>query len=70
MKVVKSQVILYMYENLLTKKELDPYEVKTRFELEDKTFYRYIQEIRTYSSNMYKNETLVYCREKKKYFFE
>ena len=70
MKVVKSQVILYMYERLLIMKELDPFEVKSKFELEDKTFYRYIQEIRSYYSNMYKNVMIVYCREKKRYFIK
>lgn len=67
MKVVKSQVILFMYEKLLKEGELYSEEVKKQFELEDKTFYRYIQEIRAYYSNMYKKEKIIYCRSEGKY---
>ncbi len=68
MKVVKSQVILFMYEKLLLEKELSSAEVKEKFELEDKTFYRYIQEIRAYFSNFYKNEVIRYSKSKGKYY--
>lgn len=67
MKVVKSQVILFMHEKLLKEGELYSEEVKKQFELEDKTFYRYIQEIRAYYSNMYKKEKIIYCRSEGKY---
>lgn len=67
MKVVKSQVILFMHERLLLEKELYAKEVKEKFELENKTFYRYIQEIKAYYSNMYKNERIIYCRSEGKY---
>lgn len=67
MKVVKSQVILFMHEKLLKEGELYSEEIKEKFELEDKTFYRYIQEIRAYYSNMYKKEEIIYCRNKGKY---
>ena len=67
MKVVKSQVILFMHEKLLTEGKLYSEEVKKQFELEDKTFYRYIQEIRAYYSNMYKKEKIIYCRSEGKY---
>ena len=67
MKVVKSQVILFMHEKLLKEGKLYSEEVKKQFELEDKTFYRYIQEIRAYYSNMYKKEKIIYCRSEGKY---
>lgn len=67
MKVVKSQVILFMHEKLLIEKELYSEEIKEKFELEDKTFYRYIQEIKAYYSNMFKKEKLVYSKREKKY---
>ena len=70
MKVVKSQVLMYMHEKLLLEKELKSNEVKEMFELEDKTFYRYIQEIKAYYSNLYKDYLLVYSRGDKKYFLE
>ena len=67
MKVVKSQVILFMHEKLLTEKELYSKEVKEMFELEDKTFYRYVQEIKAYYSNMYKKERIIYSKKEQKY---
>lgn len=68
MKVVKSQVILFIQEKLLLEGELCSKDVKERFELEDKTLYRYIQEIKAYYSNMYKKERIVYSRSDKKYY--
>ena len=70
MKVVKSQVILFMHERLLLKKELYSKEVKEKFELENKTFYRYIQEIKAYYSNMYKKERIIYCKSEGKYILK
>ena len=70
MKVVKSQVILFMFEKLHLKGELDPKEIKEKFELENKTFYRYIQEIKAYYSNMYRNCILSYSRENNKYYLK
>lgn len=61
---------MYMHEKLLLEKELKSNEVKEMFELEDKTFYRYIQEIKAYYSNLYKDYLLVYSRGDKKYFLE
>ena len=61
---------MYMHEKLLLEKELKSDEVKEKFELEDKTFYRYIQEIKAYYSNLYKDYVLVYSRSVKKYFLE
>lgn len=69
MKVVKSQVVLFMHEKLLIDGELNSAEIKAKFELEDKTFYRYIQEIRAYYSNMYRKEKVIYSKSLKKYYF-
>ena len=70
MKVVKSQVILFMHERLLLEKELYSKEAKEKFELENKTFYRYIQEIKAYYSNMYKKERIIYCKSEGKYILK
>lgn len=68
MKVSKSQVLMYIHEKLLLEKEFDPLEIKCKFELEDKTFYRYIQEIRAYYSNAFKKESVCYSKKNKKYY--
>jgi len=69
MKIVKTQVIMYMYEKLLLEGKLDPVEVKKIFELTNKTFYRYIQEIKAYCNNTFKNVEIIYSRSERKYFF-
>lgn len=58
-----------MHEKLLIDGELNSAEIKAKFELEDKTFYRYIQEIRAYYSNMYRKEKVIYSKSLKKYYF-
>lgn len=70
MRIVKAQVILFMYEKLLFDETLDPIEVKTKFELADKTLYRYIQEINAYYCNMYENKKIHYDRKNKKYYLK
>ena len=68
MKVSKSQVLMYIHEKLLLDKQINPLEIKEMFELEDKTFYRYIQEIRAYYSNIYKMESVCYSKKNKMYY--
>lgn len=68
MKVSKSQVLMYIHEKLLLEKKIDPLEIKYKFELEDKTFYRYIQEIRAYYSNVFKKESIYYSKKMKMYY--
>ena len=70
MKVVKSQVILYMHEKLLLERKLKSDDVIKKFELENKTFYRYIQEIKAYYFNMYKKEMIIYLKSEKKYILK
>lgn len=70
MKVVKSQVVLFMHEKLLIDGEISSNYIKEKFELENKTFYRYIQEIRAYYSNMYRKEKIIYSKSLKKYYFK
>lgn len=42
MKLVKTQVCLYIYEQLMENKIIEVDEIKGKFNLEDKTFSRYI----------------------------
>lgn len=70
MKVKKTQVILFMYEKFLFDRVLDPILIKEKFEIEDKTFYRYIQELRAYYFNMFKNEKIIYSKRNKVYILK
>lgn len=67
MKLVKTQVCIYIYEQLIKNKEIDIQKIKKHFNLEDKTFFRYINEIRTYFYNFYKGREIVYVRSEHKY---
>lgn len=67
MKLVKTQVCIYIYEELLNKKYLEVEKIKKKFNLENKTFSRYINEIRTYLYNFYKGREIVYIRSEQKY---
>lgn len=59
-----------MHEKLLFERELNPEVIKEKFELEDKTFYRYIQDLKAYYANMFRNERIIYCKSKKKYYLQ
>lgn len=68
MKLVKTQVCLYLYEQLLTVGYIEIEQVKQTFNLENKTFSRYINEIRAYLYNFYKGKEIVYYRDEKRYY--
>ncbi len=67
MKLVKTQICLYIYEQLMDKKIINIMEMKNKFGLEDKTFMRYINEIRSYLYNFYKGKEIVYVRSEQAY---
>lgn len=68
MKLVKTQVCLYLYEQLLTVGYIEIEKVKQTFNLENKTFSRYINEIRAYLYNFYKGKEIFYYRDEKRYY--
>ena len=67
MKLVKTQVCLYIYEELLNNKFINTTEIRQKFNLEDKTFSRYLNEIRSYLYNFYTGKEIVYLRSKQIY---
>lgn len=67
MKLSKTQICLYIYEELLNKGFVGVNFCKNEFDLEDKTFMRYINEIRSYLSNFYKRFEVLYCRSMQTY---
>lgn len=68
MKVVKTQVCLYIYELLRNKQIIYANEIKEKFELEDKTFTRYIQEIRAYLHTFCEGLEISYNKSKQRYY--
>ena len=67
MKLVKTKICLYIYEQFMDKKVINIMEIKNKFGLEDKTFMRYINEIRSYLYNFYKGKEIVYVRSEQAY---
>lgn len=67
MKLGKTQVCLYIYEQLLKNGSISSEEIKTKFDLCDKTFSRYISELRCYLVNFFKNVDIVYVKKENNY---
>lgn len=68
MKLVKTQICLFLYDELLNKGYISSDKVKKQFNLENKTFQRYINEIRAYLLNFYKGCEIIYNREQQKFY--
>ena len=58
--MVKSQVIIYMYDLLINHKSFSKEEIIAEFNISERTFRRYISEINCYLSNFYKKQSVVY----------
>ena len=70
MKLVKTQVCLYIYEELLEKGHVDAETIKNEYNLSTKTFLRYINEIRAYLCNFYRGKQIIYRREYQRYYLK
>ena len=58
----KSQILLYIFETILTKKSINMNSVVAEFNILERTFRRYIADINAYFCNQYKNYSIVYQR--------
>ena len=68
--VVKSQIILYIYDKLKDEKMVTIDEVINKFEISIRTFQRYIAEIKAFLFNNFKDYSLEYNRTKKIYYLK
>ncbi len=68
MKVVKSQIVLYIYNLLLCEKELNADEICSLFRISKRTYFSYISEIKAFLCNFYPEKELYYDFKRKKYF--
>lgn len=68
MKLTKTQVCLYFYEQLLNVGYLELKRVNQVFDLNRKTFSRYINEIRAYLCNFYKGKEIKYSIQDQRYY--
>lgn len=65
--IIKSQIILYIYDKLINGKEVKTNEIVTLFNISVRTFRRYISEINSFLYNNYKNQEVVYNHSKNSY---
>ena len=67
MKTNKTQTVLYMYDYLLHNKMISQECLSSFGEISNKTFLRYIDEIRSFFSNYYIDFDIVYSRTTKQF---
>ena len=58
--IIKSQIILYMYDKLINNKSLSIDEIINMYGISIRTFRRYISEINSFLFNNYKNQQVIY----------
>ncbi len=68
MKVNKTQGVLFIYSILLEKKEIRKEEIMNRLEINELTYYRYIQELRSFLYNFNCCKELIYERKDGTYY--
>ena len=65
MKVVKSQIVLYIFDNLITYKRCSGNDVREKFSISNVTLSRYISTIKKYFVVENKNAVISYDRKNK-----
>ena len=66
----KVEVVLYIYDQLISGKSVNASQIMNEFNICDRTFRRYISDINAYLCDQYKNVQVVYNREIKEYIME
>ncbi len=64
----KSQIILYIYDVLLSNKEITINDVMNKYGISTRTFRRYISEINSFLCNNYRNQSIIYDSKRKCYY--
>ena len=65
--VLKTQIVLYMYDKLLSGKGFTVAEIISNFNISERTFRRYVSEINCFLANNYKEQQVGYSNDKKVY---
>ncbi len=68
--VVKSQVVLYIYDELINDREIKINNIICEYGISIRTFRRYIAEINAYLCNNFRNEVVVYDSIKRSYYLK
>jgi len=70
MDVNKTQAVIYMYDTLLNGNGISSKEVVEKFGITKRTFFNYINEIKAFCCNFYKNKEVEYDRKTECYYLK
>lgn len=65
--ISKSQIILFIYDELTSKRVIKTNDIIFKYNISSRTFRRYIAETNAYLYNNYKNECIIYNSDEKCY---
>ena len=65
--LAKSQIVLYIYDRLINRKEINAKSIIDEYNISLRTFRRYIAEINAFLCNNFRNECIIYDCIKKSY---
>lgn len=68
--IIKSQIILEMYDSLINGKRITINEIMNRYGISLRTFQRYIAEINAFFCNKYDNRSIQYDYLNKEYYLK
>ena len=63
----KSQIVLYIYDDLISHKEIYINDIVNKYGISTRTFRRYIAEINAFLFNNYRNQSIQYDLKEKVY---
>ena len=66
--IIKSQVVLYMYDLLINGDEFAMNEIITLYNISIRTFRRYIAEINNFLYEQYKHKEVIFSKERGTYY--
>ena len=66
--IIKSQVVLYMYDLLINGNEFTMSEIITLYNISIRTFRRYIAEINNFLYEQYKQKEVIFSKERGTYY--
>lgn len=68
--IIKSQIVLDMYDELLSGKRITINEIINKYNISLRTFQRYIAEINAFFCNKFSNQKVVYDYLNKEYYLK
>lgn len=68
--MVKSQLVLYLFDELTQGRGICAHEIICDYHISERTFMRYISEIRAYMYNFYRNKELVFSKSDNHYYLK